>query len=449
MVDDVVKFNHVGNDFEIKNDGVFVPSRKDIPDWYKALSARVDTADIIDTTAKMCMPFNDAIKLGWLIRSPTRISFRSSGDVVIDDESEVSVEKINEYKEPSSGNSKFRSPTHVLTLNWNVSTPDGYSMLFTHPLNREIESYRSVSKMVETDVDDSNVTIPIYVSDGEVTIDKNDLLYQLIPIKRSDLLQDFEMVAYEDGYEELHMAYEGFRNALQKNRGYYRQEARLQKPNERVVHEKDEYKLDEFSDVEINDRAALPFQKGLEKMLLGASQTHKKGMADVEASADCIDDEFKQFVKEVELLDDESILSASGLGCMLNIITNIEIITGENTIDIKQEGSVQGIKTMNDKQIGEGNIFLPEGNLVNFTNNWVPCVPMGYSLLFIRPINHFQDVYKSYSGMVDCDSFYVNANAPSIVKRGGTHNINKGGNICQLIPIKRDSLLQNAVVQEG
>lgn len=449
MVNDVVKFTYVGDDFEVAGDGVFVPSRKDIPDWYKALSARVDTADIIDTTAKMCMPFNDAIKLGWLLRSPTRISFTSSGDVVVADESEVDVEKINEYKEPSSGNSKFRSPTHLLTLNWSVSTPDGYSTLFTHPLNREIESYRSISKMVETDGDESQVTVPIYVDGDGMTIDENDLLYQLIPIKRNDLLQDFEMVAYEDGYEELHMAYEGFRNALQKNRGYYRQEARLQKPNERVVHEEDDYELDEFSDVEINDRAALPFQEGLEKLLLGASQTQKKGMADVEASADCIDDEFKEFVEDVDLLDGESILSASGLGCMLNIITNIEITTNADTIDISQEGSVQGVKTMNDKQIGEGNIFLPEGNLVNFTNNWVPCVPMGYALLFIRPINHFQDVYKSYSGMVDCDSFYVNANAPSIVKRGGKHSINKGENICQLIPIKRDSLLQNAVVQEG
>ena len=85
--------------------------------------------------------------------------------------------------------------------------------------------------------------------------------------------------------------------------------------------------------------------------------------------------------------------------------------------------------------------------ILKLINPWFIRVPKGYSVLFLPVINKIDSKFTPLAGIVDCDSFSLPINFPSIVHYKGTFTIKKGEPLVTAIPFKRESW--KAVFKEG
>ena len=56
------------------------PSRKNIPDWFKALPMKLGNQGLGTSTIKRCSPFLDALSVGYMIPLAADVEFVSNGD---------------------------------------------------------------------------------------------------------------------------------------------------------------------------------------------------------------------------------------------------------------------------------------------------------------------------------------------------------------------------------
>lgn len=73
---------------------------------------------------------------------------------------------------------------------------------------------------------------------------------------------------------------------------------------------------------------------------------------------------------------------------------------------------------------------------------WMINTPKGYSTLFTHPFNRHDLPFRTFSGIVETDTYNVQTDFPfQILPQNGEPNIliKKGTPICQAIPFKRDS----------
>jgi hypothetical protein len=180
-----------------------VPANTLIPDWYKntpkflknegsqhgiALSNNIAT----NTTMKSCSPFLDALTSGYIATLPLDIEFR-----VINDKLSIKWRHDNDFVTEHSENqypnipSAFNGQKDVLKWSFEfvLSTPPGYSVLFTHPLNRHDLPFRTFSGVVDTDKYTLPVQFPFQILNltEEITvIERGTPVCQFIPFKRED-----------------------------------------------------------------------------------------------------------------------------------------------------------------------------------------------------------------------------------------------------------------------
>jgi hypothetical protein len=73
---------------------------------------------------------------------------------------------------------------------------------------------------------------------------------------------------------------------------------------------------------------------------------------------------------------------------------------------------------------------------------WRIITPRGYSALFTHPINRHDLPFRTFSGVVDTDTYNIDVDFPFQVlddKLEDIYILKKGTPICQVIPFKRDS----------
>ena len=71
------------------------------------------------------------------------------------------------------------------TVPWSIETPKGFSLLFTHPLNRMELPFVTMSGIVDTDEYECPVNLPFLIREGFMgVIPKGTPIAQVIPIKR-------------------------------------------------------------------------------------------------------------------------------------------------------------------------------------------------------------------------------------------------------------------------
>ena len=56
------------------------PARSYIPDWFKALPPKLGNQGILSSTVKRCMPFLDAMSIGWIIPLAADVEFVTNSD---------------------------------------------------------------------------------------------------------------------------------------------------------------------------------------------------------------------------------------------------------------------------------------------------------------------------------------------------------------------------------
>lgn len=187
---------------EDKFEGVFpnpVPSIKAVPDFFKKVSPFLDDEDPQSSTAKRCLPFIDALSLGFVI--PLWADLQ-----VIAKDDEVSAkfpnhmpmaESISGHPERQIGKHPFAD--NPLSANafklhnpWVIKTNPGWSCLFVSPLNHFERRFQAVSGSVDTDTYYNEVNFPMLWTGGEgnFIIKRGTPFIQVIPYFRGAVSMD-------------------------------------------------------------------------------------------------------------------------------------------------------------------------------------------------------------------------------------------------------------------
>jgi hypothetical protein len=175
-----------------------VASVKSIPNWYKKIPTYMNEniKEVMNPkggtnlTVKPCIPFLDALTLGYTItlssdvlishNQPNRFNWEVSWRVIEEHtNSQIYPMPIpNEYEEHPF---KFEGV-------YSIQTPPGYSLLFTHPLNRYDLPFITFSGVVDTDTYGTTpVNLPFLIKkDFSGILEKGTPIAQVIPIKREN-----------------------------------------------------------------------------------------------------------------------------------------------------------------------------------------------------------------------------------------------------------------------
>ena len=167
------------------------PAALHIPDWLKQMPAEVAMMQREEQagpngTAKRCLPFVDAMTVGYILPLAADVQFYMPDALNLDI---VSPEKLVDWQnERGFPGAPFAQQIVVKFINpWVVQTPPGYSTLFVPMLNQFRFPFQLLSGLVETDTYYNEVYFPAVclMRPGEVVeLKRGTPLVQAIPIKR-------------------------------------------------------------------------------------------------------------------------------------------------------------------------------------------------------------------------------------------------------------------------
>lgn len=181
-------------------DGVLpkpVPAAAGLPDWLKAMPAQAfnDVNARDENTVKRCPPFIDAMTSGFLIPliCDLRIEngeFSWDNDLPAGGEVEFPRSPIG-FHDPSQvlGSPLFESDRFLIKFHniWTIEAPEGYAILFTHPLNRFDLPFTTLTGLVDCDLYRDNwIHFPAHWHDTGFSgvLPRGTPIAQCIPVKR-------------------------------------------------------------------------------------------------------------------------------------------------------------------------------------------------------------------------------------------------------------------------
>lgn len=137
-----------------------VPSRQALPAWLKAMpmTAASDMHNGAEIrTVKQCPPFVDAMRAGFVVLLPCEVRYAGG---VFDwdwDAPEPGLRDharapINFHSAAQVGGAPFGEQNLIKFVGfWTIELPPGWSLLATHPLNRDDLPFRTLTGLVDSD----------------------------------------------------------------------------------------------------------------------------------------------------------------------------------------------------------------------------------------------------------------------------------------------------------
>lgn len=188
----------------------FIPkpdnARKFLPDWIKKMKEQTDEgmhvtipARKLDTVRK-CVPFLDAMKIGYTIPAPADMYIKvgNNGHAYIKETRSLlnlngdSVELLSEHDPKQLGQGPFRGLALKFNSPWKINTREGYSCLFVSPINSGNKYFECFSGVVDTDRYQNIINFPFRIlnpnneQEFEFYIKRGEPIIQVIPFKRTD-----------------------------------------------------------------------------------------------------------------------------------------------------------------------------------------------------------------------------------------------------------------------
>ena len=183
------------------------PATASIPDWYKNAESYISGTKKptgegqTSATIKRCMPVFDAITGGYMLYTYTDV-WVSQKPLVDPETGNLNGKTVPWYEWPSSAPILFhpvqQAPNHPgrgslfdggaypkWVNPWSITTPKGYSVLFTRPMHRE-SPFTILDGIVDTDSYNAPVNFPFVLNDWgfEGLIPAGTPMAQVIPFKR-------------------------------------------------------------------------------------------------------------------------------------------------------------------------------------------------------------------------------------------------------------------------
>lgn len=175
------------------------PANKALPDWYRQLNDFNEVEDHEERdrvkTVRRCMPFFDAMSMGWIIPVPEDLRVR------VDEDRNVwfgweSDDDLAGLFHPNQIARALPTGDDEIVMNftgsWVAIAPEGYSLLVTSPLNRFDSRFESFSGVIDIDQYYTPLGTICRWTGGEYegTIEKGTPMVQVIPFKRDAMISD-------------------------------------------------------------------------------------------------------------------------------------------------------------------------------------------------------------------------------------------------------------------
>jgi hypothetical protein len=188
------------------------PAIRFAPDWFRRLDRDMGgltyATGLPARTAKACLPITDAFSLGYVIPLPfdVRLVVAGDGSIQMGWDPAVPFRPLEQHHPAQIGAPAppFERTIPLKFVNpWRVRVPEGYSVLFTQPLNRPDLPFTCFSGMVDCDRFDTTVNFPFAWTGpaGDHVLPAGTPIAQLVPIRRDAMVKDF--VARASTPEEL------------------------------------------------------------------------------------------------------------------------------------------------------------------------------------------------------------------------------------------------------
>lgn len=210
-----------------------VPAGTVLPEWFRRLPpADRDHVAARDSalTVKRCMPFLDAMAVGWILPlcATVRLEISDSGNVVDAgwdfDRTMVTFHAALQV----AGHPRSPRPACKLHNYWTIRTPKGWSCLLLPSLNRPNDVVEIIAGVVDTDTYHAPINFPFFVvaADGRYVLEKGLPLVQVVPFRR-DAAALKSVIRAEAPAEAA--ARERIRRATLAGDGWYRTNARAER----------------------------------------------------------------------------------------------------------------------------------------------------------------------------------------------------------------------------
>lgn len=211
-----------------------IPAAQGLPGWVRAMPPNAFSAVLgrDNDTVKRCPPFIDAMTSGFLIPLLCDVKVEDGeftwdntpppGGSVSFPRSPIGFHDASQVTgTPLFEDDRFLIKFHNL---WTIEAPAGYSLLFTHPVNRFDLPFTTLTGMVDCDrYHDAWVHFPAHWHDEKFSgvLPKGTPVAQCFPIKRDDW--SLQTAAFTD--EETQRTHD-LTNAIFRETGVYRRQFR-------------------------------------------------------------------------------------------------------------------------------------------------------------------------------------------------------------------------------
>jgi hypothetical protein len=172
-----------------------IAARLGLPDWLRAMPQRAYSAIAAaeDDTVKRCPPFIDAMTTGFLIPLICDVKVED-GEFTWESDlpgtAGVPRSPIN-FHDPGqvAGTPLFDEDRFLIKFNnvWTIEAPEGWSLLFTHPVNRFDLPFTTLTGLVDCDrYRDSWIHFPAHWHDEAFAgvLPKGTPVAQCVPVRR-------------------------------------------------------------------------------------------------------------------------------------------------------------------------------------------------------------------------------------------------------------------------
>ena len=162
-----------------------------VPEWFRRLPG-IDESRLSATndgmTVKRCMPFLDALSLGWIIPLAATVRLEvADGGRTVNAGWDFDREMVSNHAAFQVAGNPFEPRPPLKFHNyWTVRTAPGWSCLFLPALNRPQALVEIFSGVVDTDAYAAPVNFPFVVTapDGVYSLPQGTPLVQVVPFRR-------------------------------------------------------------------------------------------------------------------------------------------------------------------------------------------------------------------------------------------------------------------------
>ena len=211
-----------------------VPAALGLPGWLKSMPSQAFNAlnGRDENTVKRCPPFVDAMTHGFLIPLMCDLRF-DRGEITWDNELPAGgtvsfVRSPIGFHESSQvvGSPLFEPDRFLIKFHnlWTIEAPEGYSVLFTHPVNRFDLPFTTITGLVDCDrYGDNWVHFPAHWHDVGFSgvLPKGTPVAQVVPVRRETWSAEVAPFTAEET-QRVH----DLTNAIERKSGLYRREYR-------------------------------------------------------------------------------------------------------------------------------------------------------------------------------------------------------------------------------